>query len=255
MMRESPWLASVMTLHFDAPAILAQLAFVEAQRQRRQGAPDLKARVEAIKKYQQQRFTHTYADLLASERYRGAARFFLDEMYGPQDFADRDAQLARVVPALVRLFTAEVVDVVGTVVSLHALSEQLDSTMGQALPDALPGAQGYIVAWQATGEPALRERQIALTVEVGAALDRLVHKSLLRRSLHFMRGPARLAGLADLQAFLERGFEAFRAMQGADQFLALVAQRERQLAAALFNANDAAAVQAACALLPPATPQ
>ncbi|MEQ1807415.1 MAG: hypothetical protein ABL900_18700 [Burkholderiaceae bacterium] len=243
-----------MTVHFDAPAILRQLDAVQAQRQRRRGAPDLKARVDAIKQYQQRRFTHTYADLLASDRYRGAARFFLDEMYGPQDFTERDAQLARVVPALVRLFSIEVVDVVGTVVSLHALSEQLDSTMGQALPVSLLDAQGYAAAWRATGEPALRERQIALTVELGAALDRLVHKPLLRRSLHLMRGPARLAGLGDLQEFLERGFEAFRAMQGAEQFLALVAQRERQLAAALFNASDAAAVQAARALLPPATP-
>ncbi len=243
-----------MTEHFDAPAILQQLDAVQAQRGRHRGAPDLKARVDAIKKYQQRRFTHTYADLLASPRYQGAARFFLDEMYGPQDFTDRDVQLARVIPALVRLFTAEVVDVVGTVVSLHALSEQLDSTMGQALPDAPLDAQGYVAAWRATDEPQLRERQISLTVEVGAALDRLVHKPLLRRSLHLMRGPARLAGLAQLQDFLERGFEAFRAMQGAGQFLALVAQRERQLAAALFNASDAAATQAACALLPPATP-
>lgn len=243
-----------MTEHFDAPAILRQLDAVQAQRERRRGVPDLKARVDAIKKYQQKRFTHTYADLLASPRYRGAARFFLDEMYGPQDFSDRDAQLARVVPALVRLFTAEVVDVVGTVVSLHALSEQFDSAMGQALPGALLDAQGYAAAWRATGEPTLRERQISLTIDVGAALDRLVHKPLLRRSLHLMRGPARLAGLAQLQEFLERGFEAFRGMQGADQFLALVAQRERQLAAALFNASDAAAMQAACALLPPATP-
>jgi hypothetical protein len=39
-------------------------------------------------------------------------------------------------------------------------------------------------------------------------------------------------------------------MQGASEFLALVAQRERQLAAALFAAHDAAALQAAHALPP-----
>ena len=241
-----------MPVHFDAPAILQQLNAVQAERRRRRDAPGLQARVEAIKRYQQQRFAHTYADLLASERYRAAARFFLDEMYGPQDFAQRDAQLARVVPALVRLFAAEIVDVVGTVLSLHALSEQLDSAMGQPLQSAVVDAKLYAAAWQSAGQPLLRERQIALTIEVGTTLDHLVHKSMLRRSLHLMRGPARLAGFAQLQQFLERGFDAFAAMQGAAEFLSLIAQRERQLAAALFQAGDAAALQAACALLPAA---
>jgi hypothetical protein len=67
-----------------------------------------------------------------------------------------------------------------------------------------------------------------------------------------MRGPARAAGLADLQTFLERGFDTFRAMKGAEQFLAWVAQRERTLVATLFLVDpaDAATLQAALALLP-----
>ena len=57
-----------------------------------------------------------------------------------------------------------------------------------------------------------------------------------------MRGPAQAAGLAELQKFLESGFDAFGAMRGADAFLGTVAQRERALAAALFAPG---AVQAA----------
>ena len=37
--------------------------------------------------------------LQGDARYAGAARFFLDELYGPGDFSQRDAQFARVVPA------------------------------------------------------------------------------------------------------------------------------------------------------------
>ena len=66
--------------------------------------PGLADKVEAIKRYQQPRFSHTYADLLASDRYAGAARFFLDELYGPGDFGRRDTHVSQVVPALVRLF-------------------------------------------------------------------------------------------------------------------------------------------------------
>lgn len=235
---------------FDAHAILDELGRVDAERARREASPVLALHVHAIKAYQQRRFSHTYADLLASERYSSAARFFLDELYGPRDFTQRDAQFARVVPALVRLFPQDIVDVVGTLARLHALSEQLDTAMAGHLIGADVDAARYRAAWQATGEAVERARQIELTLEVGTALDRLVRQPLLRHSLRMMRGPARLAGLADLQAFLERGFDTFRAMRGAEQFLDWVGQRERALVAALFG-PDTSAAPSSRELLPP----
>ena len=56
---------------------------VQAERTRRAGTPGLAARVEAVKAYQQRRFAHTYADMLASPRFRPASQFFLNELYGP----------------------------------------------------------------------------------------------------------------------------------------------------------------------------
>jgi hypothetical protein len=220
----------------DTQAILDQLRCVGLERERRNAAPALARAVQRVKHYQQLRFSHTYADLLGSERYAGAARFFLDDLYGPRDFTDRDQQFARVVPALVRLFPQEIVETVYTLAQLHALSEQLDSTMGSFLIDTEISGPHYIRAWQFCGDAPARERQIALTLEIGASLDRLTRKPLLRHTLHLMRGPARAAGLADLQQFLERGFDTFRAMRGARQFLDLVGARERALASALFDA-------------------
>ena len=239
-------------MHHNTQTILEQLAVVDAERRHRRAAPELVARVHAIKRYQQRRFTHTYTDLLGSERYGAAARFFLDELYGPRDYSERDAQFARVVPALVRLFPQEIIDVVGTLARLHGLSELLDSAMATHLVRPGVDAPGYTAAWLATGQPAQREQQIALTLEVGASLDRLVRQPLLRHSLRLMRGPARAAGLADLQKFLESGFDTFRAMRGAEQFLAWVAERERALASALFEADvaDPATWQAAIEKLP-----
>ena len=42
-----------------------------------------------------------------------------------------------------------------------------------------------------------------------------------------MRGPAHLAGLGDLHAFLEHGFDAFRRMGDASIFLDYIETRER----------------------------
>ena len=222
-------------MNAQVQTILGLLNQVDAERARRAADPSLAARVLAVKDYQHGRFQHTYADLLAEARYAPATRFFLEELYGPEDFTRRDAQFKRVVPALVRLFPHELVLTVQTLGELHALSETLDTAMGQALPAVPVDLAGYVAAWQAVGRPAERERQIMLTRRVGDALDGYTRNPLLRHSLRLMRGPARLAGLAELQAFLESGFDTFGAMRGAKDFLDTVVRRERALAAWLFG--------------------
>jgi hypothetical protein len=222
-------------------AIQNHLREVERQRAVREDDPALAHRVEAVKRYQQARFARTYDDLLKHNRYGGPARFFLDDLYGPHDFAQRDAQFSRIVPALVRLFPHEIVETVAALVELHALSETLDTDMGRHLADVPLDRPTYVQAWQRTGRAADRERQIVLTMDVGRALDRYTRNPLLRHSLRVMRGPSRAAGLRELQSFLERGFDTFGAMRGATDFLGTIADRERALARRLFEA-DAVAV-------------
>lgn len=218
-------------------AILGELQTVEAERLRRLAVAGLAERVEGLKEYQQRRFAKTYPDLLASDRYQAAARFFLDELYGPRDFTGRDRQFARIVPSLVRLFPGDVVRTVERLARLHALSEQLDTAMSEVDPGA--GCKwdpsSYVRAWRQVGRPEDRRRQIAWTLEVGRSLDHLVGKPFLARSLRLMRGPAQLAGLAELQRFLESGFAAFQGMQGAAGFLRVVAEREERLLGELFG--------------------
>ena len=95
-----------------APAILDDLATVERERVHRAATPGLAARTLQLKTLQQDRFHRAYHDLLAHPRYGGAARFFLEELYGPRDFSRRDAQFQRIVRPLVRLFPSEVVQTV-----------------------------------------------------------------------------------------------------------------------------------------------
>lgn len=188
----------------------------------------------ALKAFQHARFERTYADVLADRRYAAAARFFLDDLYGPTDFTDRDQQFARIVPALVRLFPGEILTTVSELANLHALSERLDSAMARQLPGPVVDAAAYAAAWRVVGEPGSRQQQIDLMVSVGRALDRFTRRAVLRHSLRLMRGPAAAAGLGALQQFLERGFDTFRAMGGAEEFLLLIATREQHLAAELF---------------------
>lgn len=238
-----------------AEAILETLRVVEGERHRRAGDPGLARRIGSVKAFQQRRFAHTYADLLDSTRYGPAARFFLEELYGPDDFSRRDAQFARVVPSMVKLFPREIVETVGILASLHALSETLDTVMASHLDDPVVTPQAYVRAWQATGRSSDRQQQITLTLNVASRLDELTRKPLLRNTLRLMRGPARAAGLGELQQFLEAGFDTFRAMKGAGEFMDTVQAREQSLASSLFGsgANEltsTAARERAIAVLP-----
>ena len=220
--------------------ILTHLKAVEAERTARAADAGLRRKVTALKAYQQRRFQRSYADLLCSERYGDAARFFLDELYGPEDFSTPDAEFARIVPALARLFPDEIVRTVERLAALHALSERLDSQMARALSADDVDASSYVLAWRTTGQPEARAEQVRLTLEVGCALNRFTRNPLLRHSLRAMRGPARAAGMSALQGFLERGFETFRAMRGAEGFLAVVVEREEAFGRALFSADAVA---------------
>jgi hypothetical protein len=95
------------------------------------------------------------------------------------------------------------------------------------------------------GDRAGRDRQIGLIAQLAHSLDRLTHSPLIGMALSTMRKPARLAGLGELQVFLERGYKAFRKMKGADAFIQIVTTRERKLMEALFAGNDAV-LYAAC---------
>lgn len=224
-------------MNHDAELILANLRAVDAERKRRAEDPAFGARVERVKHFQQARFERTYADLLAQPAYAAATRFFLDDLYGPQDFSQRDAQFARVVPALGRLFPAEIVGTVSLLGELHALSERLDSRMAEVVASGPLDGLRYAQAWRSVGEPELRERQINLSLQIGAALKRYTRNPLLRHTLRLMRGPAHAAGLAALQQFLETGFDTFRQLRDPVTFLALLSQREKAIAAALFAAR------------------
>ena len=227
-----------------ATRILQSLAAVEAERRRRAATRGLVQAVQALKAYQQQRFARTHAGLLAHPRYGRAANFFLNELYGPQDFTQRDAQFSRIVPALVRLFPVDTVATVESLAAVHALSERLDTAMAIHLDGETPSRPSYVRSWQAVGEPAARARQIELVMSVGEALDRHTRSLTLRVSLKAMRGPARAAGMGSLQAFLESGFEAFGAMGGAREFLATIHARETALAQRLFDPRAVAAATA-----------
>jgi hypothetical protein len=220
--------------------LVARLERARALHEERAASPPLAAALDLLAAWQSLRLNATYADLARERRYARAIAFFQTDLYGPGDFSRRDADLARVVPLMVRVLPAGVIATVSGAMELSVLSHELDhALLGKLPPRAQLSVATYCDAYRALANRGARERQIALIVSAGRALDRYVGKPVVRSALAAMRQPARLAGLAALQDFLERGIEAFRHMNGAGDFLATVETRETALMKAIFAGDRA----------------
>lgn len=193
-----------------------------------------------LREWQSLRLARTHRDLLESARYGPAARFFLDDLYGPKDFSRRDDEVERIVPIMTRLLPTSALRTIAMAVGLDALSEELDSAMIFALRAAgrihKIDDEAYASAYRVCNNRPQREAQLCLVGEIGSALAELTRMPLLAGMLRAMRGPAHVAGLAALHEFIERGFAAFKHMGNADEFLRTIRDREMSLMVHCFSA-------------------
>lgn len=194
-------------------------------------------RLVEVKAWQAGRLARTYADLAANPRYAKATSFFLDDLYGAKDFSGRDEAMLRIYPVMVRTLPTSAVETAALAIEVDALSEELDRRVAACIESGPVTEASYGRAYREAGTRTQRQRQIELIDEVGKRLDVLVVKPFIYATLKLMRGPARLAGLDDLQVFLEHGFEAFRHMGGAVEFLATIAERENRILSRLFSGH------------------
>lgn len=224
-----------------ARKIRQAVADVAALRQACTSEPGLREALAAVKRLQARRFAGTYADLLAGGPYAAAAKFFLEELYSDKDFAERDAQFARIAGAIEKFFPHDVVETAVALAQLHALTEQLDFSMARMwarVPSSSDPAR-YLHAWRAVDRRTDRETQLDTVMQIGREMARLTRMPGLRLMLRMMRGPAAAAGLTSLQHFLEAGFDTFGAMArrpgGAEAFLEVIRMREQELLRVLFE--------------------
>ncbi len=215
-------------------AMLEHLNRLEELRGPTKREADLLADVKRVKQWQHRRLRYTYHDLSIDHRFAPATAFFFDELYGEKDTVQRDRDLLRMYPTIKRLLPKFAFETLDNALALDVLSEEFDQalaaqTRGVAINNAV-----YCEAFRAVGRKADRLRQVALMQEVGHGLDLVVKKPLIYSTLKMLRRPSKLAGLAEMQQFLEAGFSAFRHMKGATPFLHAIAERETALIEAIF---------------------
>ncbi len=184
-----------------------------------------------LRQWQSERLARTYADLMRNPRFRPAMRFFLEDIYAARDFSQRNRDIERMYEMLRRVAPEPMVRPLVLTVELHYLTERLDEQLLEVLVQQL-GLNGsltvalYAEAYRLCDNYATRVKQIDLIHEIGELLNAAVRMPLSGTIMSLAKVTLERAGWADLMAFTERGYKAFKQMRGANEFLDTIRMRE-----------------------------
>ncbi len=199
------------------------------------------AELELLQNWQRARLASSYDGLISQPRYSAAGEFFLAELYGGLHFRERDQEMERVLPVMVRLLRDDMLRVLAEAFELQSLSLEFDMEMTTILKssgwDYLDvGRYGEI--YRACGRPRNRKRQVDLIQCLGLELNELVHHRLVLLLIRTVRGPARAAGFGLLQSFLEGGLRAFQVMGDGTEFVETIWRKESEVMQRLFAGDE-----------------
>lgn len=190
-----------------------------------------------LQHWQRERIARSFEDLAQRKGYRPAVQFFLTELYGGLDFRQRDQDMGRVMPVMIRFLPDRTLRTMSEAFELQAISLEFDMTMAAVMArqriDELD-MQSYCRAYRAANDRSGRERQILLIRKMGYDLDKLVRWPMVNYLVRLLRGPAHAAGFGNLQEFLEGGLDAFRALEDPAYFVETIYQREWESMEKLF---------------------
>jgi len=192
---------------------------------------EMDASLLRLRAWQSARLAQTHADLLESHRYGPACRFFLDEIYAPRDFSQRDQDIEYLYAVMSSFLPEFLIKVVRKAIEMNNLTNELDWALSRVLVENLVVTDQitpelYAEAYRICDNYAERAHQIHLIGEVGSMVDRGTRIPLMGVTLHLARRPAKRAGWGELHTFLEKGYTAFKHMGRADEFLHIIQERE-----------------------------
>lgn len=204
---------------------------------------ELDPQLAMLRTWQVERLRTTYTDMLESKSYRLACEFFLNEIYAPRDFSQRDQDFVHLYTMAKRFIPEHFLDLFKALLELNNMTHALDQSLLQALVGPLGMTDEitpalYSQAYRICDNYDERKFQIELLVavihDVGAgARDRLVGPTL-----QLARIPAALGGWNEIYDFTTHGYQAFHAMRHPGTFASTIQKREMIILDRIFSGDN-----------------
>lgn len=174
-----------------------------------------------------------YQELRQAQDTRAAIDFIISDLAGI-GISQRDQEIQRVVPAMVRMLPTKALATLASAMQLNARILEINLAICRVYNDGYSDVSTFternycIAARQAVSLSECLEL-VQLTKKLGHNLQHITHIPLLGATLKAMRIPARLAGFGALQSFLEKGYSTFRNIESVEQFLDAAELKMQQL--------------------------
>ena len=185
--------------------------------------PDLLEKYENFLEWQIAYSLPFYSEFEDRPETAAAVEFVVTDLIGT-GISARDADMARVVPVMVRLLPARALKALAAAMELNCRALEINLDVCRQLFENVDVTAGcserdYCEAFRTTTSLDECVALIQLTTNLGHALKKLVRSTLLQATLRAMHYPAHAAGFGAMQDFLEKGFATFHAIDDVDGFL------------------------------------
>ena len=174
-----------------------------------------------------------YSEFQADPDTAAAVEFVISDLIGTGIIA-RDADLARVIPIMVRLLPDRALQTLASAMELNARALTINLDICRRLFDTTDVQAGisehdYCAAFRYSTSFDECLELIELVVGLGHSLKRMVRSPALGMTLRAMHHPAHAAGFGAMQDFLETGYSTFHAIEDVDFFLGRFAERMEEV--------------------------
>jgi len=194
--------------------------------------------IRAVQAWQCKRLLASHQQMYQQERFRPGVEFFINELYGPNDFSQRDKDIARVVPKMSKFLPEKALQSLASALHLNTLSFELDYDLAKQLVDTDINRDTYAKAYVSCDNLVKRQQQIDYILTLGNDLADVVKMKGIASLLFISRKPAKMAGVLALHEFLEKGFKSFRNLGNVEDFIVPIANKEHQIMQQLANPNS-----------------
>ena len=193
--------------------------------------------IRAVQVWQCKRLLTSHQQMYQQKRFKPAVEFFINELYGPNDFSQRDQDIARVVPKMSKFLPEKALQSLALALHLNTLSFELDLSLAKKLVDTEINRDSYANAYVDCDDLAKRQQQIDYIRNLGNDLAEVVKIKGISSLLFISRKPAKMAGVLVLHEFLVKGFKAFKNIGDVEDFIIPLVNKEHQIMQQLVNPN------------------
>lgn len=203
--------------------------------------PNIDHHLAKLAHWQSERLKFSHRDFYQSPGYQDGLSFLFTDLYSTEDFSDRDRDLERIFPKMIKLLPKNIIETVSLLVELNLLTQQLDQKLAEIIfvqhENSDLNEQVYCEAYRTCNNHGERLYQIQLTSQLGQKLDKYARSSIILFTLRMTEGAAEMAGLKALHQFLITGFEAFHSMTDVPKLMGTLSERETRFLDQIYQGN------------------